>query len=185
MGFSRQEYWSGLPFPSPYLLQVRESWLGWADLDKSLGLKGDLRGLETKVQNAWPRRPARDSEIGATGASEARLTREECYFNIQATSKSFPTDFPCPPLSFPLLDVRVMDEDRNWIEIGTGQGASSQSHWRDPGALPCCLRWEPLRTDICFLFLWLPSSRLLCLLCWHRTHPGVLAAEIKIPWAFT
>ena len=27
MGFSRQEYWSGLPFPSPGDLQVQSKWI--------------------------------------------------------------------------------------------------------------------------------------------------------------
>ena len=31
MGFSRQEYWSGLPFPSPTMQETLVQFLGWED----------------------------------------------------------------------------------------------------------------------------------------------------------
>jgi len=47
MGFSRQEYWSGLPLPSPNLALAREYWkivvkAGWRRLvTRSLGFKDE------------------------------------------------------------------------------------------------------------------------------------------------
>ena len=43
MGFSRQEYWSGLPFPSPKLEVVKQE-MAWVNMN-ILGI-GELNGLE-------------------------------------------------------------------------------------------------------------------------------------------
>ena len=52
MGFSRQEYWSGMPLPSPvnwlysikYKVKKKKSDIGtaWPDLEQNLGLETDI-----------------------------------------------------------------------------------------------------------------------------------------------
>ena len=107
MGFSRQEYWSGVPLPSPNPCAVRGITQGGFQHPWSRGLTGPAAGAATPD--------------GAAGASGARARERESAGPQSCPALCHPTDCSPPGSSaHGILQARVLER----VAIAFSRGSS-------------------------------------------------------------
>ena len=86
MGFSGQEYWSGLPLPSPAMQETQVQFLGWEDpLEKAMAPHSST--LAWKIP--WTEEPGRLQSMGSL--SRTRLSDFTFTLHFHALEKEMAT----------------------------------------------------------------------------------------------
>jgi len=91
LGFSRQEHWSGLPFPSPMMKVKSES-----EATQSCPIRSDPRDLSTRLLCPWDF-PGKSTGVGC----HCLLRTERRESQINHTQKPGPSSTPQHPKPLP------------------------------------------------------------------------------------
>ena len=139
MGFSRQEYWSGLPFPSPWMgeLDHKESWAPKNWCFWSVVLQKTLENpLDCKIKPVNPKRNQPWIFIGRTDAEATILW---------------------PPDVKSWLTEKDPDAGKDWrLEERGNRGLPTQWTWTSTNSgdsegqksLACCSAWGHKKSDM-------------------------------------